>query len=258
MLDTLGWMLVLSLVINALMFLIAFRLRSDKLTDVSYALTFIILASFDIARATCNYYSLIGISLIYLWSLRIGGFLLYRVIRAGRDRRFDDIREHFWQFAKFWLGQAVTVWILMVPAGLGLATHNTWHTTAIIGIIVWLTGFVLEAVADLQKYRFTHTPANKDHWIDSGVWHYSRHPNYLGEILVWVGIYAYLVPALSPVNRLISVISPLFITVLLLFVSGIPILEKSADRRWGSEPAYRDYKRTTSLLVPLPKKRVRP
>lgn len=237
------------------MFLIAFRLKSDKLTDISYAVSFIALALLALHESKGTAYTLIGIGLVCVWALRIGSFLLYRVLRAGSDRRFDGMREHFWKFGKFWLGQAVTVWILMLPITLAASGNGTWHTFALVGIACWLVGLALESMADLQKYRFTHNPANKNQWIDNGIWHYSRHPNYFGEMLVWIGIYLYVLPSLSLDSQLVGIASPLFIIVLLLFVSGVPILERDADKRWGIIPAYKTYKKQTSLLIPLPKKK---
>lgn len=256
MLGIVGWSLVISMVINGLMFLVAYARRSDKLTDASYAVTFIALALRAYFHSRQSTYDVVGALMVCLWALRIGSFLLYRVIRAGRDRRFDGMREDFWKFGKFWLGQAVTVWILMIPVTLALSGNGTEHTLAYIGFVVWLCGLIVEAVADLQKYRFTHNPVHKGHWVDTGLWRYSRHPNYFGEILVWLGIYAYALPHLSEAGRVIGIISPVFITALLLFVSGIPILEKTADTRWGKNPAYRNYKNRTSLLIPLPRKRL--
>lgn len=254
MLRVILWSLVLALIINGAMFLVAFRLKSDKLTDASYALTFIALAIFDFTYSSHNPYSIIGLLLVILWAIRIGSFLLYRVIRSGSDKRFDNMREHFWKFGRFWLGQAITIWVLMIPVALALSAKPSWHGLAIAGTIIWLIGFATESLADQQKYHFTHNPAHKNHWIDCGLWRYSRHPNYLGEILVWVGIYIYALPNLNLIGKLVSLVSPLLIVILLMFISGIPVLEKSADKHWGNDPAYRDYKRRTSLLLLLPRK----
>jgi len=255
MLSVILWALGISLAINGVMFLVAFWLKSDKLTDASYAVTFGVLAAMALAHSPRAVYAWIGGGLVWLWALRLGGFLLYRVMRAGRDRRFDGLREHFWQFGKFWLGQAITVWILMLPVMLALSAGGGQSVLVYLGAGVWLAGFLLESTADLQKYRFTHNPAHKNQWIDTGVWRYSRHPNYFGEILVWVGLYLYAWPALSAGGRLIGLSSPLLITVLLLFVSGIPLLEKAADQRWGDNPRYMAYKNRTSLLIPWPPKK---
>jgi len=113
---------------------------------------------------------------------------------------------------------------------------------------------LLESVADLQKFQFMQNKKNKDKWIGSGLWKYSRHPNYFGEILVWFGIYVFVVSGLEGIAQLLSVISPIFIMFLLLFVSGVPLLEKSADARWGRDKKYQQYKNSTSVIIPLPPK----
>lgn len=212
-----------------------------------------VLALYALTRSSSVAYDILGVSMVCLWALRIGGFLLYRVLQSGSDRRFDGMREHFLQFGKFWLGQALTVWVVMLPATLAFSKAETGHKLAVIGIALWCTGFIIESIADFQKYHFAHDPKHKGHWIDSGIWRYSRHPNYFGEIMVWISIYIYAFTALTATERLIGLVSPLFITLLLLFVSGIPILERSADKRWGSVSAYQTYKQHTSILIPLPK-----
>lgn len=249
----LGWLLAISLIINGLMFLLAYRLKSDKLTDASYAITFIALGVVGFLQSEKSFYAWIGLSLVLTWGLRIGGFLLYRVVKAGRDQRFDGIREDFVKFGKFWLGQAIVAWVLMIPISLAFNASGEWNGIALAGLSVWLIGFATETVADTQKYLFTTRPSNRGMWIDSGVWRYSRHPNYFGEILVWIGIYIYAAAQLSGLELVVGLISPICIAGLLIFVSGIPILEKSADKRWGKIREYQEYKSRTSVLIPLPR-----
>lgn len=253
MLVTLAWLLAVSLAINGALFLVAYRLQSDKLTDASYAISFIALALANFVASDKGTYAVIGLILVCVWATRIGGFLLYRVMRTGKDRRFDDIRNKFLKFGSFWLGQAITVWVLMIPLTLAFHADAQWENIALVGVGVWLLGFIIETIADIQKYRFSSSPENKDTWIDTGLWRYSRHPNYFGEILVWIGVFLYAAPFLSPYGVMIAVLSPVSIALLLIFVSGIPILEKSADQRWGKRPSYKQYKQQTSVLIPLPK-----
>ena len=247
--------LTASLAINLALFAVAFKLQSDKLTDISYAVSFAVLAAIGILHApNVSSYLIAGTALVLAWTLRIGGYLLYRVIKAGKDKRFDTIRQDFWKFSRFWIGQALTVWLLMIPLSLATNRPPHWTVIAAISIVVWALGIIIETVADIQKYQFTHNHANKGRWIDNGLWHYSRHPNYYGEILVWTGIYLFAFPALNGQQQLIGLVSPLGITLLLRFISGVPVLEKSADRRWGSDTQYQEYKRTTNLLIIGPKK----
>jgi steroid 5-alpha reductase family enzyme len=163
------------------------------------------------------------------------------------------MRDDPLRFARFWLLQAITVAVVMLPVSYLLDREDppgvgAW---AIAGACVWLAGFVLEALADAQKSAFKAKEENRGRFISSGLWSWSRHPNYFGEMLVWWGLFVYAVPVLHGAAFAV-VAGPLFITVLLLFVSGIPPLERSADEKYGSDPAYVEYRRRTSILVPLP------
>jgi len=246
--------LIVSLAINLFLFLIAFRRQSDKLTDISYALSFLAIAITGFLRApTINGYSWLIFLVVVIWAVRIGGFLLMRVLKVGKDSRFDDLREHFVRFGKFWLGQAVTAWVLMLPVTLSLYRGGQVKALTLLGVLAWAIGLGVEAAADYQKFAFKLRPVNRGTWIQEGVWRYSRHPNYFGEITVWAGIYLICFLALNTAGRVISLASPLLIAFVLLYVSGVPILERSADKRWGHLAAYKTYKQNTRLLVPLPR-----
>jgi len=243
--------LAVSLGINLSMFLVAFWRKSDKLTDISYAVTFATIAIWSFVTSSREWYHTLLMALVVVWATRLGGFLLYRVIKKGKDARFDGMRESFTKFGKFWLGQAITVWVMMIPSVFAFNANPSRNWIVPIGVAVWAIGLICETIADLQKMAFSNNPANKDKWIDTGIWHYSRHPNYFGEILVWIGIYLYTLASLPLLPAIIGLVSPAFIIILLLFISGIPILEKSADKKWGKEPKYQAYKKRTSLLIPL-------
>ena len=246
--------LVVSLAINLSMFLVAFWRRSDKLTDISYAVTFATIAIWSFVTSSREWYHALLMALVVVWATRLGGFLLYRVIKKGKDARFDGMRESFTKFGKFWLGQAITVWVMMIPSVFAFNANPSRNWIVPIGVAVWAIGLVCETIADLQKMAFSNNPANKDKWIDTGIWHYSRHPNYFGEILVWVGVYIYTLAGLPLLPAIIGLVSPVFIIILLLFISGIPILEKSADKRWKGDSRYDLYKDQTPVLAPSAKR----
>ena len=243
--------LVVSLGINLSMFLIAFWRKSDKLTDISYAATFATIAIWSFVTSNQTWYHALLLLMVLVWAVRLGSFLLYRVIKKGKDARFDGMRESFTKFGKFWLAQAITVWVMMIPSVFAFNAEPSRDWLAITGVIIWAIGLACETVADLQKLAFNNDPANKNKWIDTGIWHYSRHPNYFGEILVWVGVYLFTLASLPLLPAIIGLVSPAFIIILLLFISGIPILEKSADERWGKDAKYQDYKKRTSILIPF-------
>ena len=243
--------LAVSLGINLLMFVPAFIFKTDKLTDISYAVTFVVVLLFGFLTNSINVMTVLLLIMIVLWAIRLGVYLLIRIRKIGRDKRFDGMRENFFPFLKFWILQGISVFVIMVPAVLFLNTEiKTFGAVSLIGIIIWCGGLMLETTADYQKYQFINNIDNKGKWIDIGVWHYSRHPNYLGEIMVWVGLYLFMLPVLSISHAFIGLIGPLYIITLISFVSGIPLLEKGADKRWGENPAYRAYKKRVGVLFP--------
>lgn len=244
--------LVFSVGINILMFIPAFIKKTDKLTDISYALTFIALGLFNFAQSDASFAKLIMLAAILLWAGRLGGFLLIRIRRTKTDKRFDGMREDFVRFLGFWLIQGVTVFVVSINSTLFFSSANSTLTwVSWLGLIIFLTGLSIEAVADYQKYQFSQNPKNKGQWIRSGLWSISRHPNYFGEISVWTGLYIFSFAALCDSARLFSLASPLYIALLIIFVSGIPLLEKSADSRWGKDKGYQAYKTKTPVLIPF-------
>ena len=244
---------VIALALNGAFFAVAAARRTDVVTDLSYSLTFALLAVVLPLTGAREPSQLIASLLVLLWAIRLGGYLFRRILRMKVDHRFDAMRDKPLRFARFWLLQAVSVAVIMLPVSYlldrsGAPGFGAW---AVAGAAVWLGGLLIEAVADAQKSAFRSKDENRGRFIASGLWRYSRHPNYFGEILVWWGLFLYAVPFLEGAAFAV-VVGPVFITVLLLFVSGIPLLERSADDKYGDDPAYRDYKRRTSILVPLP------
>lgn len=236
--------------------MVAYRFKTDKLTDAAYALSFFVLAMFGLYSGELTTGRMLFAAMVSLWAVRLGGFLLYRIQKTGRDQRFDAWRNSFWLLGRFWVLQAITAWIVMLPVLLALSKVDvTLTVSSFVGIALWACALVIEAVADLQKFRFTQNPKNKGKWIAEGLWSWSRHPNYFGEILVWTGTYIAVFSSLIAPERIAGLASPLFITGILLFATGIPILEKQADQKWGKEKAYQEYKKRTSELLLLPPKR---
>ena len=243
----------IALGLNGAFFAVAAARRTDVVTDLSYGLTFGVLAAVLPSTGVREPIQLFASLLVLIWAIRLGGYLFRRILRMKVDHRFDGIRDEPMRFARFWLLQAVAVAVIMLPVSYLLDRNaapgvGAW---AAAGAAVWLVGLLVEAVADWQKSAFRAKAENNGRFIATGLWRYSRHPNYFGEMLVWWGLFLYAVPFLDGAAFAV-VLGPLFITLLLLFVSGIPPLERSADEKYGDDPAYRDYKRRTSILVPLP------
>ena len=248
-----GLSFVIALALNGAFFTVAAVRRTDVVTDLSYSLTFALLALVLPFTGEREPSQLIASLLVLLWALRLGGYLFRRILRMKVDHRFDAMRDKPLRFARFWLLQAVAVAVIMLPVSYlldrsGAPGVGAW---AVAGAAVWFAGLLIEAVADAQKSAFRAKDEHRGRFIASGLWRYSRHPNYFGEILVWWGLFLYAVPFLGGAAFAV-VVGPVFVTLLLLFVSGIPPLERSADEKYGGDAAYRDYKRRTSILVPLP------
>jgi steroid 5-alpha reductase family enzyme len=244
---------LISLAVNAAFFAVAAIRKTDIVTDLSYSLSFAVLAILLPLTGAREPVQLAASLFVLVWAVRLGGYLLGRILRIKVDHRFDEMRDEPLRFARFWLLQAISVAVIMLPVSYLLSRDSApdvgfW---AIAGAGIWLVGLGIEAVADAQKSAFKGKSENRDRFIGSGLWRYSRHPNYFGEILVWWGLFVYALPFLHGAAFAV-VIGPLFITLLLLFVSGIPLLERSAEAKYGADPAYREYKRRTSILVPLP------
>lgn len=248
--------LAISLGINLAFFILASVLKTDKFTDFTYGLTFIILAFLFLFKNQTFYpYQLLLILMVVLWGIRLITYLLARILKIKKDNRFDGIREKPLKFLQFWFFQGLTVWIIMLPSVylLNKAEPRLLSPGMALGVIIWVLGLIIETISDWQKFSFKNQPQNKNLWIQSGLWKYSRHPNYFGEMLCWWGIYVFALPFFQGLSWL-TVVSPLFITFILLFVSGIPPLEKRYDSKYADNKKYQDYKKRTSVLIPLPQK----
>lgn len=249
--------LIISVIINLLMFVPAFIFKTDKLTDVSYTITFMVITFYSFLSNDINFLSILLTIVIIAWAIRLGLFLLIRIKKIKKDERFNEMRTNFWRFGRFWLLQGISVWVIMLPSLFFFNSQNgTMSTITYLGLLVWLIGFIVETVADQQKYSFKNHEENKGLWIETGLWKYSRHPNYFGEILMWFGIYLLTITNLNIWLAIIGIISPLYIMFILLKISGIPLLEKRAEERWGSLPNYQNYKNRTSRLLLLPNKKI--
>mmetsp|Transcript_12221 Transcript_12221/g.36993 ORF Transcript_12221/g.36993 Transcript_12221/m.36993 type:complete len:293 (-) Transcript_12221:29-907(-) len=241
-------------------FLIAAFFKFDKVTDLAGGTNFGLLALLTLFLGQ-SYYArqLVLSAFVCLWALRLSGFLFTRIILWGEDHRFDEMRDKPFRFAMFWIIQAIWVWVGMLPVTVVNSRTDRdpdLNAADYVGWIMFFCGLALEAVADIQKLfhkrQQRQDPGSEAHWCDVGVWRWSRHPNYFGEILLWWGIFASAANVLQD-GEWAVVAGPLLITSLLLGLSGMPILEASSDRRYGVDPAYWDYKAATSPLIPLPR-----
>jgi steroid 5-alpha reductase family enzyme len=246
--------LIVSFAIQALFFAFAASLKTDKVTDLSYSISFAILSILLVVvnRAYAPA-QLLAAALVFVWAVRLGTYLLSRILKIGKDARFDDKRGNFLVFLRFWVIQAIAVWVIMLPVTTLISLRSVTFLGAIplFGAAIWVIGFAIEVTSDAQKYAFRNDPKNNGRWIQSGLWKYSRHPNYFGEVVLWWGLFLLALPSF-PASLLFTVVGPISITLLLLFVSGIPLLEKSAEVKHGKNPEYQAYKGRTSIFVLMP------
>jgi len=241
------------LVLQIIFFIYAAVKKTDKVTDLSYGLTFVI-TSLSIYFLNIEYSSIFKILLlviVVIWGLRLAIYLFVRIIKTGKDKRFDGVRENFKKFGSFWLLQAISIFVILLPTTNILISKDEMSLNWIsyIGLGISVLGIVIESIADSQKFIFKSKKENKGKWVSTGLWKYSRHPNYLGEIMMWVGIFLYCLVYINGIG-FITILSPIYITVLLVAVSGIPTLEKEYDKRYRGSKQYQDYKKNTGILFP--------
>jgi steroid 5-alpha reductase family enzyme len=245
---------LLAYTINWVVFVPSNLAKTERYFDLTGSVTYVtVLAVALLFSDQLDARAVIVAAMVVVWALRLGSFLFRRVRRDGRDARFDRIKTDPLRFFMTWTLQGL--WVLLTMAcALAIITgieREPIRRVAIVGMIVWVAGFVIEIVADRQKSAFKRDPANDGRFITSGLWAWSRHPNYFGEIVLWTGIAIIALPVLSGF-RWVTLISPVFVVLLLTRVSGIPMLEAPADKRWGNEEEFQRYTQNTPELIPRP------
>lgn len=245
-------------------FVPAYLRRTERFYDLVGSLTFLAVIAHALwYRPPGDLRALALAAMVIAWTLRLGTFLVRRIHQRGRDDRFEAIKQSAPRFLLAWTLQGIWVAVTSAPAVLAIAGETgivrgllvrsgvaaRIDAFLVVGVLLWVIGFTLEIAADAQKARFGADPANRGRFISTGLWAISRHPNYLGEIVLWCGVAVAAFPALEGWERL-GLLSPLFVGWLLVRVSGIPLLERKADAKWGDEPEYVAYRDRTPVLVP--------
>ena len=250
--------LVISFVLHWIAFIPSYMAKTEKFYDIVGTVAYLsVLAAASYltvisSNNTLQLRSIIAISLVFIWALRLGVFLFIRVLRVGEDRRFREVKQNFSKFLVWWSVSAL--WVFLTAANaLTMIINNVSSTDDLyfyFGLLLWLIGFSFEVIADEQKRRFKSDKNNKDAFISSGLWRFSRHPNYFGEILLWVGMAIIALPTLIG-WQYVTLISPIFIYLLLTRVSGVNLLEERADQKWGGTEEYDLYVERTPELIPF-------
>lgn len=244
----------LAFVVNWAAFIPAAIKKTEHYYDLTGGLTYITVTLVAVLLSSAlDLRSAIVAGMVMFWSVRLATFLFVRISRAGKDSRFDVIKHRPLRFFLAWTLQGL--WVLLTAAcALAIITggnREPLEITGVIGIAVWTTGILIEIVADHQKSAFRAEPANKGKFINTGLWAWSRHPNYFGEIVLWTGMAIIAIPVLEG-WQWATLISPVFVFFLLTKVSGVPMLEDAADERWGGQDDYEAYKQNTPVLVLKP------
>lgn len=251
-------------------FTVAAALQTEKFYDISASVTYILCILISRRQGVRSSRSSVNSTLVILWALRLGSFLLWRVLHDGGDSRFAKAKTKPLTFFIFWAIQALWIFITALPVYLANTprkaaseqdledgTNESVRDTPIgwrdvIGWSLWCIGFVVQFTADVQKRIFAADPRNQGRWINVGLWRLAQHPNYFGEMCMWWGIFLSCSASLRN-WELLTVLSPCFVTFLLLRVSGVPILRRTGLKRWGHLPEYQEYIKKTPLLLPLPR-----
>jgi steroid 5-alpha reductase family enzyme len=242
--------------IQWLVFIPSYLLQTESFYDLTGSITYISVTVVAVLLSPeVDGRSILLLGLVVIWAVRLGTFLFRRIRKAGKDARFDELKTSFPRFLLTWTLQGL--WVsLTLSAALAAITSTIrkgLDIFALIGFLVWILGFAFEVIADTQKSRFRADPANKGKFIHTGVWAWSRHPNYFGEIVLWIGVMIIALPVLQG-WQWVTLISPVFVTLLLTRVSGVPMLERRADEKWGGQEDYEAYKERTPVLIPRPRR----
>ena len=246
---------LLAYVIHWIAYIPAYMFQTEKFYDLTGSVTYLSVVwfvfLFTYKSISLNFGNLILVLLISIWTIRLGLFLFMRIHKAGEDKRFRSIKTSASQFFMTFTLSGLWVTLCSMCALVAISSPEGLVMNALtyIGIILFIIGFGIEIIADNQKTAFRSIEANKDSFITSGLWSKSRHPNYFGEVLLWFAIAVISFSSLEGL-QLITLISPVFTYILLVYVSGVRMLEDMNDKKWADDEQYKSYKKNTPMLFP--------
>ena len=245
--------ILLAFLIHWLFFIPAYLFKTEKFFDLTGSLTYISIMVYVVYTKNNlqeQLGSIILASLVILWAVRLGSFLFLRIKKAGEDKRFREIKTSFarffllWTISGMWVSFCSMCALTAIASNDGVVVNNIFY----IGLVTFLVGLSIEIIADSQKTKFRKNPKNKDKFINEGLWAKSRHPNYVGEITLWAGVAIMSFSSLEG-SQYISLISPIFTYLLLVYVSGVPQLTASGQKKWGHLESYQEYIKNTPTLI---------
>ena len=252
--ELVNYAIILSFLFQWTLFIPAYLLETERFFDISGSFNFIVITAYiyynSFLKHDFNLGNFILSLLIIVWAIRLGSFLFFRIKKDGEDKRFRKIKPSPSKFFMTWTLQGTWVCICSLCAITGISSDKgiIINNLFYLGLIIFILGFSIEVIADYQKTKFRKNPKNKNNFITSGLWSYSRHPNYLGEISLWTGIAIISFSSLSN-WQFVSLISPIFIYILLIHISGVNFLEASSNKKWGHLKPYQDYIKITPKLL---------
>ena len=245
----------LAFAIQWIAFIPAYVFQTEKFYDLTGSLTYLSVIWYSLTYsseyfANLNLANLVIVLLITFWAIRLGSFLFMRIHKDGEDKRFRTIKPSASQFFMTWTLQGLWVSLCSMCALTAISSDSGLIVNPVFfaGLVLFIFGFLLEIIADKQKSKFRAIPENKNKFISSGLWARSRHPNYFGEIVLWTGISVMSFSSLEGLQYL-TLISPIFTYVLLVYISGVRMLEARGDIKWGENEDYRNYKENTPVLL---------
>jgi steroid 5-alpha reductase family enzyme len=243
-------------IIHWVIFLPSFFFITEKFYDITGTIAYFVMVGLAVYIASesrsLSMLSKIIAAMVLIWALRLGLFLLIRVFHVGEDNRFSEAKKSFFKFLMFFSLSGLWVFLTTANALTLILNNPDMNADLFLGIggIIWVIGFSFEVIADEQKRQFRKKESKRSQFIKTGLWSISRHPNYFGEILIWIGMAVISFPALSG-WQYATLISPLFVILMLTKVSGINLLEENADKKWGNLDEYQTYKTNTAVLIPF-------
>jgi steroid 5-alpha reductase family enzyme len=250
-------LVILLFLYMTLWFGVALIKKRNDVADIAWGIGFVFISWCSLIISGVYAPSAIAVTvLVTIWGSRLSWHIYQRNKGKPEDYRYQEWREqwgkwfYFRSYLQVFLLQGLFLALIVFPVV--FINHNAQQTLSLfdgLGFLVWVCGFVFESVGDAQLARFIKNPNNKGMLMQEGLWRYTRHPNYFGEVLQWWGVWLY---ALSIPSGWVTIIGPLTITFLILKVSGIPLLEKKME----ANPLFKEYKKKTSMFFPLPPKKL--
>lgn len=244
---------MLAFLIQWVAYIPAYIFQTEKFYDLTGSLSYLTVIWFVFFSSNnlsgLNIQNLIVVTLISIWAIRLGTFLFGRIHKNGEDKRFRTIKTSASQFFMTWTLQGMWVSICTMCAITAISSSQGIIANALfyLGLAFFIVGFAIEVVSDQQKSAFRAVPENKEKFITSGLWSKSQHPNYFGEILLWSAIALLSISSLNGTQYL-TLISPIFTYVLLVYISGVRMLDDMGNKKWGHLEEYKEYKRNTPTL----------